>query len=71
MSSNSQPPSEQLPALPYGATRGRADRYHVATVLHPDAAIAVRQVMAEHCLTASGAVHHLVRIAAGLPSLLP
>jgi hypothetical protein len=35
------------------------------------AAAAMRQVMRDHNLSRSGAVHHMVRIAAGLPSFLP
>jgi hypothetical protein len=41
------------------------------TVLRMDADEAVRAVMREHNLSASGAVHHLVRLGAGLPPLLP
>jgi len=43
----------------------------VHTYLRDDAARAVQQVMADHNLSASGAVHHLVRVAAGLPTFLP
>ena len=68
---NRTPDPDPLPTLPYGAVRGRADRFHIMTVLRPDAAQAVRQVMADHKLSASGAVHHMVRVAAGLPPLLP
>jgi hypothetical protein len=40
------------------------------TVLRMDADEAVRRVMREHNLSASGAVHHLVRIGAGLDPLI-
>jgi len=40
------------------------------TTLRPDAYQAVVDVMAAHNLSASGAVHHLVRLGAGLPPLL-
>jgi hypothetical protein len=39
--------------------------------LHADALDAVRRVMRERNLSKSGAVHHLVRLGAGLSSLLP
>ena len=64
-----QPPASD-PARPYG--RGGKPRPLVVSVhLAADAAAAVRQVMAQHRLSASGAVHHLARLGAGLPSLLP
>jgi hypothetical protein len=40
------------------------------TVLRPDAWEAVRQLMRSQNLSASGAVHHLVRIAAHLDPLI-
>jgi hypothetical protein len=40
------------------------------TVLRPDALEAVLQIMREHNLSRSGAVHHLVRLGAGLPPLI-
>jgi hypothetical protein len=40
-------------------------------VLRADALDAVRRVMREHNLSKSGAVHHLVRLGAGLDPLLP
>jgi len=58
------------PARPYGRG-GKPRPLVVATSLADDAAAAVRRVMADHRLSASGAVHHLVRLGAGLPSLLP
>jgi hypothetical protein len=39
------------------------------TVLHPDALQAVTAVMTKHQLSRSGAIHHLVRLGAGLPPL--
>jgi hypothetical protein len=55
---------------PYG--RARQDTsLHVMTVIREDAAQAVRAVMAEHNISASGAAHHLIRLGAGLPPLLP
>lgn len=38
--------------------------------LHADAHEAVRRVMRELNLSKSGAVHHLVRLGAGLPPLI-
>ena len=58
------------PARPYGRG-GKPRPLVVHTHLAADAAAAVRQVMARHHLSASGAVHHLVRVGAGLDSLLP
>ena len=64
-----QPPAPD-PTRPYG--RGGKPRPLVVSAhLAADAAIAVRQVMTQHHLSASGAVHHLVRLGAGLDSLLP
>ena len=64
-----QPPAPD-PARPYG--RGGKPRPLVVSVhLAADAAAVVLQVAAEHKLSNSGAVHHLVRLGAGLPSLLP
>jgi len=56
---------------PYGRTAGTAQNRSVMTSLKPDAWEAVAACMATHSLSASGAVHHLVRIAAGLPPLHP
>jgi len=39
--------------------------------LRQDAFEAVQAVMAAHGLSKSGAVHHLVRLGAGLKSLIP
>ena len=49
--------------------RRRADSVHVNTVLRADAMQAVIAVMQTHNLTRSGAIHHLVRLGAGLPPL--
>jgi hypothetical protein len=69
----SQQPQSSKPEprpKPYGrAPRRQAGRY-VMTVLRMDADEAVRAVMKQHNLSASGAVHHLVRLGAGLPPLL-
>jgi hypothetical protein len=40
------------------------------TTLRPDAYQAVVEAMAQHNLSASGAVHHLVRLGAGLDPLI-
>jgi hypothetical protein len=54
----------------YGrAPRRRPSRY-VMTTLRPDAYQAVVDVMTAHNLSASGAVHHLVRLGAGLDPLI-
>jgi hypothetical protein len=55
---------------PYGRAPRRPDNWKVQTVLPGDASAAVRQVMATHNLSASGAVHHLVRLGAGLDPLI-
>jgi hypothetical protein len=64
-----QPPAPD-PARPYGRG-GKPEPLVVSVHLAADAAAVVRRVMADHHLSASGAVHHLVRLGAGLPSLLP
>jgi hypothetical protein len=60
------------PAKPrdYGRAKERPS-HHLMVCLHADALDAVRRVMREHNLSKSGAVHHLVRLGAGLSSLLP
>jgi hypothetical protein len=66
------PKPERTRPRPYGTGRGRGQGGHyVMTSLWTDAHMAVQAVMAEHNLSASGAVHHLVRLGAGLPTLLP
>ena len=54
---------------PYGRPKRQKPSTHVMTVLHPDALAAVTAVMTKHQLSRSGAIHHLVRIGAGLPPL--
>ena len=39
---------------------------HLMVCLRPDSLAAVQAVMAAHGLTKSGAIHHLVRLGAGL-----
>ena len=71
MPRTNQPPSpEQPPPQRYGHKR-RANPLRAMVTLHPDSLRAVEQVMAEHRLTRSGAIHHMVRTAAGLPPLPP
>jgi hypothetical protein len=55
---------------PYGRAPRRPDNWKVQTVLPDDAGAAVRQVMRQYNLSASGAVHHLVRLGAGLDPLI-
>ena len=45
--------------------------HHLMVCIQDDTYDAVCQVMREHNLSKSGAVHHLVRLGAGLPPLLP
>ena len=60
------------PSTPYGRRRARAEQCLVVMVtLAPDAAAAVRQMVKHHGISRSGAVHHLVRLGAGLPPLPP
>ena len=56
---------------PYGRRITHRPSHHLMVCLRADALDAVRQVMREHNLSKSGAVHHLVRLGAGLPPLLP
>jgi hypothetical protein len=55
----------------YGRYKGTAQNRSVMTSLKPDAWQAVEELMTREHLSASGAVHHLVRLAAGLPPLNP
>lgn len=70
----SQQPQSSKPEprpKPYGrAPRRRQAGRYVMTVLRMDADEAVRAVMKQHNLSASGAVHHLVRLGAGLDPLI-
>jgi hypothetical protein len=56
---------------PYGRRSIERPSHHLMVVLRADALDAVRRVMREHNLSKSGAVHHLVRLGAGLDPLLP
>ena len=63
---------EPDPPKPYGRRRARAEQCLTVMVsLAPDAAAAVRQLITRHGISRSGAVHHLVRLGAGLPPLPP
>ena len=54
----------------YGRPQPRSESSEiVVTTLHPDAYAAVREVMRRLGTSKSGAVHHMVRIAAGLKPL--
>ena len=55
---------------PYGRRSAVPSGFRVMTVLRMDSHAAVRQVMRQHNLSASGAVHHLVRLGAGLDPLI-
>jgi len=55
---------------PYGRRPRRPPGHYVMTVLQLDAHQAVMNVMATYNLSASGAVHHLVRLGAGLDPLI-
>lgn len=56
----------------YGRPQPRSERSEtVVTTLHQDAYLAVRETMRRLGISKSGAVHHLVRLAAGLKPLNP
>lgn len=55
----------------YGRHKATAQNRSVMTCLKLDAWQVVEELMTREQLSASGAVHHLVRIAAGLPPLHP
>lgn len=55
----------------YRRQQQSADRFYVMTCLEPDAWLVVTRAMDAHEISASGAVHHLIRLAGGLPPLLP
>lgn len=57
--------------LPYGRPVKKRPSTHLMVCLHQDALEAVMAAMAAHGLTRSGAVHHLVRLGAGLKPLIP
>ena len=63
-------PSASKKPKPYGRG-GKAAPLVVSVHLAGDIAAIVLQLAAEHNLSNSGAVHHLARLGAGLPSLLP
>ena len=55
----------------YGRPVAKAFRpTHVMTVLRDDSLAAVQVVMRQHRLSRSGAIHHLVRLGAGLDPLI-
>ena len=63
---------EQRKRASYGRPQARRpDSIAVMTSLRPDAARAVMRLVRFHGLSRSGAVHHLVRLGAGLPPLNP
>lgn len=71
MTQQPQNPKPEPRPKPYGrAPRRRQAGRYVMTVLRMDADEAVRAVMKQHNLSASGAVHHLVRLGAGLDPLI-
>ena len=71
MTQQPQAPKPEPRPKPYGrAPRRRQAGRYVMTVLRMDADEAVRAVMKQHNLSASGAVHHLVRLGAGLDPLI-
>ena len=51
--------------------RSRAGRHFIQTQVRTDVYLRVREVMERHNLSASGAVHHLLRARFGLPPLPP
>jgi hypothetical protein len=54
---------------PYGTRR--AGRHVVMTTIHSDCYLQLRQFMEQHQLSASGAVHHLLRERFNLQPLPP
>lgn len=56
---------------PYGRPAKKRPSTHLMVCLHQDALEAVMAAMAAHGLTRSGAIHHLVRLGAGLKPLIP
>ena len=65
-------PDSDKRSRPYGRppARQRSGR-HLMVCLRQDALDAVVAVMNAHGLSKSGAIHHLVRLGAGLKSLIP
>jgi hypothetical protein len=70
MTQQPQSPKPDRPK-PYGRAPRRPSGWVVQSQLRDDSERAVRDVMATYNISASGAVHHLVRLGAGLPPLLP
>lgn len=63
--------SHPFVVLPYGRPTKKRPSTHLMVCLHQDALEAVMAAMAAHGLTRSGAIHHLVRLGAGLKPLIP
>lgn len=62
-------PDSSTSPKPYGTRR--AGRHVVMTTIHSDCYLALRSFMDTHNLTASGAVHHLLRERFNLQPLPP
>ena len=60
-----------LGVRPYGRQAKKRPSTHLMVCLHQDALEAVIAAMAAPGLTKSGAIHHLVRLGAGLKPLIP
>jgi len=65
------PDSEPRPPRPYGRPQRSGGSLVVMVSLRSDAAAAVLALVKRHGLSRSGAVHHLVRLGAGLDPLPP
>ncbi len=63
--------TEKSGVRPYGRPAKKRPSTHLMVCLHQDALEAVIAAMAAHGLTKSGAIHHLVRLGAGLKPLIP
>ena len=70
MTQTPKPESRPVASRPYGRRPRRRPSGHLMVCLRPDALEAVIAVMTAHGLTKSGAVHHLVRLGAGLTPLI-
>lgn len=72
MKKANQAPKPEKP-VPYGRRRTEPAQpgMTVVVALAADAAAAVQQLIDDHGLSRSGAVHHLVRLGAGLAPLPP
>ncbi len=51
--------------------RSTAGRHSIQTQVRTDVYVRIREVMSRHNLSASGAVHHVLRLHFGLPPLVP